>query len=1506
MCTRTMFRNLAVLSLLFAGLASVPPPASWASASPDRVGLPQSAFADVAAARIQLRDKTGVFPVGEASASDTAESNVWTSIGPAGGSIFTLAIDPATPTTLYAGSSGGVFKSTNGGGNWVNTGLTATYISSLAINLVTPTILYAGTGSGVFTSTNGGETWGAVNTSMTSFRSLVIDSVTPTILYGGIYISGVFKSIDGGVTWFPVNTGLSNRDVLTLAIDPKTPTTLYAGIEGGGVVKSTNGGESWYQAGLGSSNVQTLAIDPVTPTTLYAGPNSSGVYKSTDGGETWSAVNTGLTTPNVFALAIDPKTPTILYAGTYGGGVFQSTDGGENWSAVNTGLINLIVRALAINPATPTTLYAGTNGGGVFRMAAPAVAYVANGGSNTISVIDTSTGSVATTIPGGNYPCGVAVNPAGTRVYVTNQYSNTVSVIDTSTNSVVATVTVGSQPCGVAINPAGTLVYVANTSSQTVSVIDTSTNTVTVTIAEGEFPQGVAANPDGKYVYVTNGGSSTVGVIDTSTYSVVAYVSVGSNPIGVAVNSAGTRVYVTNHSSQTVSVIDTSTNSVVATVTVGTQPGGVVVNPAGTRAYVANYASNTVSVIDTITNSVVATIPVGIAPRGVAINPIGTHVYVTNQGSGTVSVIDTSTNSVVVTVTVGSQPGGVAIGPVAKLLTVIKTGNGTGAVTSNPAGINCGTDCTEGYALNTSVMLTATAATDSTFAGWSGACSGTGTCQVTMSRARSVTATFNIPLTGVVISGPTMGVIDATYTFTANVSPVTATLPITYTWSPAPNSVQGAANATYSWPTTGTQTITVTATNAINSVTATRSITIALATTRICVMRDVSGTLPVTNSLVYVNSVKPPGVTGEDGCINRVGLAEGDRVFAMVTSTHTLTEAISRTKYGIYATSLLLQLKNVDKNISDGKMQPFSIEDPTAPVTLTIYATNTLTMFDLNVAVEWNATRAELETLAAKLITATAKFYNATDGQMMLRDIRIYTDTAHWTSADLRVVASRDMVANSIAYGVISSPITLTWPLTSTMLAYWGEDSLPFIPGYIIIPRPQTYDSDDVDVDVYAIMQEFVHHYLGSLDEHLGWIFKNGKPRFGPVTPCVIRIPSWNAEYASLAAILAPEGSQYDFVWGPQCEKGANYMLQGGGLWDTWKILYPHLITPGDRKTAVLGPLTLPLTPTVEAPPGDDPLTQTVHFILDQPSDLEEFGLYLLHDDRVIALSHIINLSGNEMDEFVLPGQQAEDQLVAWARGEYDDGDPVFYGATQTIPAEPSFTVTLRTQPFKTVKLQLGSVSLTATAYLTGPLGTAPITASLYRLGTGWVTSTLAMAGSSGGRPYYSATLPLADDFDFGYVVFSTPYQTQSLVRIEPIALFRWLASMRWIAPESSDGILKMYDLQYLESAEPVRFMIAPANNLTNTPPLYQVVHAYEIQSNIPVTFTKGTILFNFDPSRVTGAVTLYYRPVGQSTWQALEASVDHENGVATAQLVEPGTYVLLEQYRLYLPIVLK
>ncbi len=86
-----------------------------------------------------------------------------------------------------------------------------------------------------------------------------------------------------------------------------------------------------------------------------------------------------------------------------------------------------------------------------------------------------------------------------------------------------------------------------------------------------------------------------------------------------------------------------------------------------------------------------------------------------------------------------------AVPPVLFDLTVSKTGTGGGTVTSSPAGIDCGADCSESLVDGSSVTLTATPASGSSFTGWSGSgCSGTSTCTVAMSEARTVTAEFAV------------------------------------------------------------------------------------------------------------------------------------------------------------------------------------------------------------------------------------------------------------------------------------------------------------------------------------------------------------------------------------------------------------------------------------------------------------------------------------------------------------------------------------------------------------------------------------------------------------------------------------------------------------------------------------------------------------------------------------------------------------------------------------------
>jgi hypothetical protein len=124
-------------------------------------------------------------------------------------------------------------------------------------------------------------------------------------------------------------------------------------------------------------------------------------------------------------------------------------------------------------------------------------------------------------------------------------------------------------------------------------------------------------------------------------------------------------------------------------------------------------------------------------------------------------------------------------------LSVSRTGGGTGAITDDRGDIDCGTTCWADYTSGTSVTLTATPASGNYFAGWGGACSGTGSCVVEMDEALSVTATFKpVPFVA---------------TTTSVITPTTATISTTVTFNPADVGKTGSVYVT-SWASAGSLT----------------------------------------------------------------------------------------------------------------------------------------------------------------------------------------------------------------------------------------------------------------------------------------------------------------------------------------------------------------------------------------------------------------------------------------------------------------------------------------------------------------------------------------------------------------------------------------------------------------------------------------------------------------------------------------------------------------------------
>lgn len=299
----------------------------------------------------------------------------WSDCGVGHENIRSLAIDPQNPAIVYAGIyrlaetyGGAVYKSINGcSGEWIfsPTGTTsALSVQELAVDPKNPATVYAGTYGGVYKSTDGGMSWNATGLSH-SITALAVNPQNPVIIYAGTYGQGVFKSIDGGMNWIAVNNNLSNQLVQALVIDPQDPAILYVGTQGfnisgtlsGGVYKSTNAGESWtaVNSGLSDTFITALAINPKMPATVYAATDRKGVFKSGNGGFSWTYMGPGS------LLAIDPQNPATLYTAYQSAGVFKSTNAGASWIPLGGGAPTV----LAIDPAEPRRIYAGYYYGGV-------------------------------------------------------------------------------------------------------------------------------------------------------------------------------------------------------------------------------------------------------------------------------------------------------------------------------------------------------------------------------------------------------------------------------------------------------------------------------------------------------------------------------------------------------------------------------------------------------------------------------------------------------------------------------------------------------------------------------------------------------------------------------------------------------------------------------------------------------------------------------------------------------------------------------------------------------------------------------------------------------------------------------------------------------------------------------------------------------------------------------------------------------------------------------------
>ncbi len=307
----------------------------------------------------------------------------WLGPGNVGGRIRSLVIKPNDANTMFAGSvGGGIWKTSNGGASWapVDDFMAVLSVASLAINPVTPSVMYAGTGegyangdsirgAGIFKSTDGGTTWiQLASTSGSSFWQVNRLAVSPD---GRVLLaatrSGLFRSTNGGGSFTQVSAaGFGDVDF------HPTDSSKAIATGWGEAAWSVDGGLTWQAAAgisAGAGRIEA-AYSRSQPDVVYASAEFNGgtVLRSGNGGATFFVVSGGglLDSQGWYdnALWVSPIDSNHLILG--GAQLRQSFDGGTSWGGFDAYIHadhHVVVAHPSYNGTTNRRVFFGGDGG---------------------------------------------------------------------------------------------------------------------------------------------------------------------------------------------------------------------------------------------------------------------------------------------------------------------------------------------------------------------------------------------------------------------------------------------------------------------------------------------------------------------------------------------------------------------------------------------------------------------------------------------------------------------------------------------------------------------------------------------------------------------------------------------------------------------------------------------------------------------------------------------------------------------------------------------------------------------------------------------------------------------------------------------------------------------------------------------------------------------------------------------------------------------------------------
>lgn len=331
------------------------------------------AFISIVLSITILNASIQVFANAPGETTEPEKFNDWEIVGPSGGDVRVIAIDPKDKNRLYISTlDGQIHMSADGGRSWrllVNLNQPELVLDQLFVDSQDSKIIYASghrhkAPGGFFRSTDGGATWKeSKELKKESIHSMTQSTFDPKILLVGS-TTGVWISKNSGADWEKMSSSTMPVNIDSLAMDPRNNNTMYAGTWWR-AYKSIDAGKNWRlikDGMIDDSDVFAIDIDPRNPEHIIASA-CSGIYESTNAGEKWAKIQ-GIPSQSRRTRDImqHPSLPGMVFAATTEG-FWMSSNGGATWSL--TTQRNLEINSIAVHPDEPNRVFIGTNNYGV-------------------------------------------------------------------------------------------------------------------------------------------------------------------------------------------------------------------------------------------------------------------------------------------------------------------------------------------------------------------------------------------------------------------------------------------------------------------------------------------------------------------------------------------------------------------------------------------------------------------------------------------------------------------------------------------------------------------------------------------------------------------------------------------------------------------------------------------------------------------------------------------------------------------------------------------------------------------------------------------------------------------------------------------------------------------------------------------------------------------------------------------------------------------------------------